>query len=165
MTSAQLKEHFSPSVVDLGVVNPGDEVPFQIKNTSDMDIFGYTKSCGCVGTIKASDKTIEGQITASYKDTKQTIYKVDGQFAQKMPQGQVTRYYLIGSQTWVDTPQVVEGPFAAHLFSQSIVVKMKQEDVPDFIVSTDGEILENPERLKVTIPIKMWVLEQAQSSE
>lgn len=162
MTSAQLKEQFHPNVVDLGVVNPGIEVPFQIVNKSDLDIFGYTKSCGCVGTIKSSDKTIEGNIPTSYKNTNQVIYKVDGEFAQKMPQGNITRYYLIESQKWVDSPQVVEGPFAAHLFTQSIGVKMKQDGVPDFIVNADGEIVENPERLKVTIPIKMWVLETPQ---
>ncbi len=163
MTIAEIKNKFQPSKVDLGVLEDGAIIPYSIQNNSEYDIQGFTKSCGCVGNIQSGPREITGDFPAKYKESNQELYKVDGAYCQMIPAGGVVKFYNVEKQGWAENPTQVDGPFKAHQFTQTITVKMRQEGVTDEIVKEDGELIDNPERLKFMIPITCWILKSSES--
>ena len=158
MNQQELKAKFNPTNVNLGVLNDGDIVPYAVQNNSEFDILGIKKSCGCVGTIVVGPRIITGDFPAKYKEGTQELYKVDGSYCQKLRQGAADKFYNVEQSAWVDDPNRVEGPFKAHQFTQTITVKMKQDGVPDELPDANGELQDNPERLKCSIPVTSWIL-------
>lgn len=158
MTNKELETKIIPRRVDLGVIKDGEKVPYSIQNNSEFDIFGIWKSCGCIGEIKAGPRMIEGQLPGEYKEVGQELWLVDGQYCTKANTGQGTKYYNVVLNGWAENPTNVEGPIPARQFSQSITIKMKQEGVPDEIVDANGILADNPERLKIHVPISAWFI-------
>ncbi len=158
-----LKAKFIPSTIDLGIAVNGDKIPFNVVNTSDQEILGFTKSCGCVGEIKLEGQKITGELPAEYRDVGQFLYKSGDKYYQKVEHPTQVRWLDISNNSFVEPITEPEGPIPAYLFAgQTIGVTMKQEGVPDFIVLPNGEITENAERLKIILPIRMWVLKDPQ---
>lgn len=159
MTAQEIKKQVKPSTIDGGVVKAGQEVPFALTNDSPYDFEFYTKSCGCVGKIVLTPRTISGNVKAEYHKSGMQLFLVDGKYCQKIDKTEGAQYFDVMTNTILNDPKEIGEPVSAHIFSQSIQVYFK-DGKDQNKVSPDGEQIVG-DKLKITVPIKFWVLENA----
>lgn len=157
MTAQEVKKLIYPNNVDAGVFKSGDSVPFALNNGSGIPFEFYTKSCGCVGTIKLTPETIVGNVKAEYQKSGMFLHLVDGKYCQKLDKAEGAQYFDVGTNTIINDPKDIGEPVPAHVFSQSIQVYFA-DGKDQLAISPDGEQITG-DKLKITVPIKFWVLE------
>lgn len=157
MTLQEAKKLINPSTLHFGVVKNGDKMPFTIVNSTGIPIKGYSKSCGCVGTVSHDADSVWGNIEAVYKkDRVESIYLVDGVYCLQVPSTDKVRYLGIVEKSFIENPQEIKEVMATK-FDQQLTVKL-DDGRPSEIRKDDGEIVYNQEQLNVVVPITFYVV-------
>lgn len=156
MTSQEAKELITPNFLNFGVVKDKSKLPFTLNNLTGTPIHGFTKSCGCVGTVNHNDDKLWGEIEASYKPNQvQDVFLVDGKYCLEIPTPGSGKFITILDKQLIENPTEITSVKATK-FEQSITLRFKDGKEAEKR-NESGELVENPDRLKVVIPINFYV--------
>lgn len=159
MNNAELRDKIHPNIVDFGVVEDGVTIPYSIQNNSGIDFKSHTLSCGCLGSVKTTAQMVEGSFPTEFKEPGQDLYYVDGHYCQKLPQGGETKFYDVVRKVWMDNPTAVQEPVKAYLYNHTITLKMN-DGREDFTTDESGMETNNPDKLKISVPVRAWILKK-----
>lgn len=154
MKQQDLRNFISPTAVDLGILDAGQDASFEIKNTTPYPILGYKRSCGCLGEIIKSEdgSTLSCALKASQGSGKVVMVEIDGELYQTYL-GAKTQYFSPRLKRWLEK-EITEEPTQVEVqtFRQSITIIL-DDGQPETIIDATGEIKDNPDKLKFVVPV------------